>query len=260
MKITLPISHLINYQNYKQVPNIDVLQYRGGLDFKNGFDHNMGEIWHDSIPILNSVIYFDAFKYEFDYYSCHLGMATEDVKVKDYYYDGGNPRVYEEDQLFERISNEIQHLKKYCNAFALENTNYYDYPAYKYVCDPNFINRIIEENDIGFCFDIAHAIISAKNMMMDVNDYINLLPLNKVKEIHICKPAITLKYNIDSNEYYYEYIDMHLRPDYGEYMVLDKMVELLPNQKEVYLVVEYYKCFETLCEIYEEIGGKYGSN
>lgn len=54
------------------------------------------------------------------------------------------------------------------------------------VCiEPDFIHEIIHEAKVNFLLDISHAYCSAKCLGMDLYEYIDRLPLDKVWEIHI---------------------------------------------------------------------------
>jgi uncharacterized protein len=72
----------------------------------------------------------------------------------------------------------------------LENYNYHATNAYEYVCEPETFGALIEAIDCGVLLDLAHAQISAHNLgWPDAIRYLQALPLNRVREIHINRPA-----------------------------------------------------------------------
>ncbi len=62
-------------------------------------------------------------------------------------------------------------------------------PACEFVCEPGFIRQVLEATDCGFLLDIAHARVSAAHMGMDVSEYLEQLPLDRVAELHISGPG-----------------------------------------------------------------------
>ena len=49
---------------------------------------------------------------------------------------------------------------------------------------PEMITRVVNETGCGLLLDISHAIISAKSLGIDPDEYISQLPLGKLKEMH----------------------------------------------------------------------------
>jgi uncharacterized protein (UPF0276 family) len=50
--------------------------------------------------------------------------------------------------------------------------------------EPDLINRLLDDTGCGLLLDISHAIITAKTIGMDPTDYMNQLPMNRLKEMH----------------------------------------------------------------------------
>jgi len=50
--------------------------------------------------------------------------------------------------------------------------------------EPEMINRIVEETGVGLLLDLSHAIISARHLGMDPSNYIENLPVQRIKEMH----------------------------------------------------------------------------
>ncbi len=71
----------------------------------------------------------------------------------------------------------------------LENYNYHPTNAYEYVCEPDTFSELIRQIDCGVLLDLAHAQISAFNMRWgDPRLYLDALPLDRVREIHVNHP------------------------------------------------------------------------
>lgn len=51
--------------------------------------------------------------------------------------------------------------------------------------EPDVINRVIAETGCGFLLDISHARISARSLGMDEQTYITLLPVDRLRELHV---------------------------------------------------------------------------
>jgi uncharacterized protein len=69
---------------------------------------------------------------------------------------------------------------------VLENFPYYTWwRNFRWGSEPQFIREICLESDCGFLLDIAHARCSAWHMRRDVMDYIQELPLDRLREIHL---------------------------------------------------------------------------
>jgi hypothetical protein len=68
----------------------------------------------------------------------------------------------------------------------IENFPYY---SFAYECrigsEPEFISELCMAADCGFLLDISHARVSADFLKMDVLQYLDLLPLQLTKEIHV---------------------------------------------------------------------------
>ncbi len=140
-----------------------------------------------------------------------------------------------------------QNLRRIKNIFgkdvkiAIENNNFYATQAYEVIADPDFISSVVNDNNIHFLFDIAHAKISAHNKGVTYEFYKSGLPMDKCIQLHICKFDIN-----DSNLAY----DAHLPPDKTEF---DEIKELLKDSGIEYLTIEYYKELPILVNALKEL-------
>lgn len=68
-----------------------------------------------------------------------------------------------------------------------ENVPYPDIPPNKprVVVEPDVIRRVIEACDCSLLLDIAHARLTAENLGRDVHAYIEQLPLERLRELHV---------------------------------------------------------------------------
>jgi uncharacterized protein (UPF0276 family) len=72
----------------------------------------------------------------------------------------------------------------------LENYNYHPTNAYDYICEPETFCALVDEIGCEVLLDLAHAQISAHNLgWPDAKSYLQALPLQLVREIHINRPA-----------------------------------------------------------------------
>ena len=120
----------------------------------------------------------------------------------------------------------------------IENNNFYDTGAYKFVTDANFISKIVLENNINFLFDLSHAIITSFNKKITLKQYISDLPMKKMIQFHISRPI--LKKNV--------YYDAHFLPILNNFLK-----QFLYDYKPKYITIEYYKNLNKLIKINKEI-------
>lgn len=104
----------------------------------------------------------------------------------------------------ENITRNSKHLMEWLGEdmpLLLENFNYHPTNAYEYICEPDFFTALINRIGCGMLLDLSHARISAYNMKWaSVEQYLNALPLNKVREIHISHPAVKGEQMMDMHE------------------------------------------------------------
>lgn len=86
----------------------------------------------------------------------------------------------------EKIFNEIQG-KLNCE-LIIENMDYtdaYDYKTtVKETVVPEFLSELIYNTNLYMLLDISHAFVSAHKLGIDIYEYLDRLPLDKVREIH----------------------------------------------------------------------------
>ncbi len=178
--------------------------------------------------------------------------SLEFSKIKSGVFELGGTS-YSRAEMLENANKNLQKIKGIFGdevKIALENNNYYPTEAYRYVTDADFITQVINDNDVYFLFDIAHAQVTAHNKGVDFEVYKNQLPLNKTIQIHICTPFIP-EMGIDVNDSENIAYDAHNYPDDFK---ISEVKYMLENYSQVkYLTVEYYRDVENLVKSIGEV-------
>ena len=166
--------------------------------------------------------------------------SLEFSKIKSGVFELGG-RSYSRDEMLENAKKNLAKIKSIFGGeikIALENNNYYPTDAYRYITDADFITQVINDNDVYFLFDIAHAQVTAHNKGIEFEVYKNQLPLERVIQIHICSPFIpdvAVDAKLSKNIAY----DAHNYPDEFK---LNEVRNIMENYSTVqYLTVEYYR-------------------
>lgn len=238
-KIATPISDLF----YKE-PNASlIIDHSDCLETRDrSVDSNLPnqELFHCELqPIhqftLKEIKYLEMIKRkkpELKLISFHLASCYKNPVIRDgKFYPKG--KKISKDQLIINANNNIKLIKKIFKngiSIAVENNNHYSTEAYDFVTSPHFIRKVVNDNNINFLYDIAHAKISSHNMSISNHDYEKNLPMNKLIQVHIAKPAHN---NIG------EIYDKHDLPTKFEINETINLIRRFPSVK--YLTVEYYK-------------------
>ena len=131
----------------------------------------------------------------------------------------------------------LHYLTQVKNAFEapiiLENLASLHQAKYAYAADPALISEIVCASGSGFLLDIAHARVAASNLGINVHDYLERLPLDLVRQIHVSGTREingTLK-------------DAHEAMQGEDYAILKW---LLQRTKPVVVTLEYFRELEPL--------------
>lgn len=133
--------------------------------------------------------------------SFHLARDCEGTQTDDVgrYIPAG--RFLERDEMISNIAENTNWLRnRYGSEVLIENNNFYNTGAYGLVTDPEFISEAIVSTDVGFLFDFAHAVVSAHNLGTNFSQYVEELPLDRVKQIHVSSPRLRKGEMLDSHE------------------------------------------------------------
>ena len=238
LKIATPVSHL--FKSPICISNIikfsNCLEVREHSKYHNPklillfhFDIDINLNWSlkEKIYIINKLNKYPKLKL----ISFQMSKSYNFVKIKNMKFFPLGQKLSEK-QLLNNSKKNISWLKKNLNkdiSIAIENNNYYRTGAYEIVTNPKFISKVINNNNVFFLFDLAHAIISSYNMKIDYNHYIQQLPLNKTIQVHICRPGMGKN----------EMLDKHYLPNKT---IFENLKLVKKNSKHLkFVTIEYYK-------------------
>lgn len=123
---------------------------------------------------------------------------------------------------------------------ALENNNYYPTDAYRHITDADFLREVIEDNDVYFLFDVAHARITAHNRHMEYAAYRQSLPLDRVVQVHLSGHAVGRQHARDA----------HNPPPEDVWTEVRELWRAWPRCR--FLTVEYYRDTATLVTLLQK--------
>lgn len=83
---------------------------------------------------------------------------------------------------------------------TLENTEPLPFEGYEFEVKPGRITKVLEQTRCGLLLDTGHARVSAAVLDMDVNDYLNSLPLDRVVQVHVSGPRVCDGRLVDAHE------------------------------------------------------------
>lgn len=149
------------------------------------------------------------------WYSLHLGFSTEEVD----FYDEAMQAVsalQPRGLVLQRCISRLKELKELLPVpILVENLDYNPTQAYEYVCEPDFIQDVIQDTGTWLLLDLAHARVTAHAFDISVEDYIDQLPLGKVRQIHLNRPGWR-----DNR-----LVDAHLALVEEDYILFEKILE-----------------------------------
>ncbi len=249
-KLATPISHLF-YED-KSVYE-DIIKYSDCLEGRDR-THNLSfpeeEIFHSDYQPIHELSdslwkYFEKVAKSKPYIkmvSFHVASSCDQPILNGRMWEEGG-RVYTVEEMKENAKSNFKRLRTIFPdgvRFAIENNNYYPTKAYEHVCEAEFISDLAKENDLYFLFDIAHSMVSAKNMKVDWKDYIGKLPLERMIQVHICTPGDDSGLAFDAHEYPSE-------------QILEVVKDLLKYPSLEYFTVEYYKDKDKLIDSLKQV-------
>ncbi len=119
--------------------------------------------------------------------SIHLGFSAAQVAF-DSAMQARSP-VLARDELLERICRNVRALAQAIPVpLLLENLDYCPGGAYEHICAPDFIAAVIAETGASLLLDLAHAQVSAARLGLPIADYLDRLPLERVRQLHVSGP------------------------------------------------------------------------
>jgi uncharacterized protein (UPF0276 family) len=131
--------------------------------------------------------------------SIHLGFSTAHVQFDH----GMQPRsaLLSRQQAFDNTCHTITELAQTISVpLIIENLDYNLSGAYEYICEPSFIADVVRKTGVGLLLDIAHARVSASRLGYPFGEYLAVLPLDRVTQIHISSPRWQGNMLVDAHE------------------------------------------------------------
>jgi len=126
------------------------------------------------------------------WFSTGIGASAEPQAHRNGPYREADPeQLQSRDKVIENIVKHGRRLRQMIDVpLLLENFNYHPTNAYEYICEPGLFSYLIDQIGCDVLLDLAHARISAHNMgWSDARLYLEALPLNKIREIHVTRPG-----------------------------------------------------------------------
>lgn len=231
--LLFPLAQAITYRKKGQSidSSLDKLFHCNGL-VNDDFDEFLK---HDFLDYLN--------RESVKSFSFDLGPSCRRVKAHDTKgYWLPESEILAVDEIKRIINSKLEIIRRdYKGEICLENLDYHPGGAYEFVCTPEFISEVISETNTGLLLDLSHARVSAFHLGLNIHDYIDKLPLEKVMEVHISRTGM-----VDG-----VLEDLHLDPDDNDYDLLGKVINKAVNLK--YVTVEYYQDENKIASSYEKL-------
>ena len=176
----------------------------------------------------------------------------DDELQKDYYQRGNTPYVSShinrcvedpalEEEVTQRIVENIKRLKEiFGMRVILENVPYSpNKPQNKFLMMPEYITKVVNENDCGFLFDIGHARAAAERLEIPFDEYVSRLPMDKLVEIQLAGSMLTTTGMLTPN---------HSKMNEEDYEFLEWAIKNCPTLETITL--EYGPMYQ--CDTVEE--------
>lgn len=121
------------------------------------------------------------------WFSLHLGFSAEEVRFDDHMHPASP--VLEHRVCLDRMTQTLSFARERLPVpLLIENLDYCPEGAYEHVCDPAFINEVLDATGCDLLLDLAHAQVSADWLGWEIHDYLGRLPLDRIVELHLSSP------------------------------------------------------------------------
>jgi hypothetical protein len=120
------------------------------------------------------------------------------------------------------------------------------FQGYEFEAQPPQIADVLQEAGCGFVLDISHARVAANVLSLDVQDYLQSLPLERVQQVHVSGPRL----------HNGRLVDVHESLQQVDYALLDFV--LARTQPQV-VTLEYIRERQPLREQLVRLRGMLGS-
>ncbi len=127
--------------------------------------------------------------------SLHLGFSTTRVVALGQGKPAvGDGLVLSRAEVLSRLVENVAWLRARLPdvPLLLENLDYMPREisgAYEYVCEPEFVGEALAATGCALLLDLAHAQVSAGNLGRPWPEYVERLPLDAVRQVHLSRPV-----------------------------------------------------------------------
>jgi uncharacterized protein (UPF0276 family) len=119
--------------------------------------------------------------------SVHLGFSAATVAFDNGMQAKSSP--LEREPLLSSIAGNATQLAGAIEVpLLLENLDYNTTGAYEHICEPDFIRETVERSESYLLLDLAHAQVSAARLGYSAEEYLDRLPLDRVRQLHVSGP------------------------------------------------------------------------
>lgn len=182
--------------------------------------------------------------------SFHCASNCDAPRIIDRRYVSGGT-VRSRNEMIDAALNNVQMLRSEFGAafdIDIENNNYYPTDEgcanpYDNVTDASFISDIINACDASLLFDLAHARVTCHNRKASIDDYVNMLPMKRVRQLHLCDHAI------DATGMAY---DAHDAPSLSTVRCAIDIARS-STRSPLYAIIEYYRDCDKLIDVLKQI-------
>jgi len=181
----------------------------------------------------------------FTSFACDIGPAFPSIEIARSAngfprYVPNSPMMTEEEYFLSGEANLKELRSFYQGQVKLENLNYFPTGGHEMVCEAGFTSRLIGHLGVELLLDIGHVVVTARNLKLDVYEYLEQLPLDTVSEIQVSGSLVMNGVVEDSHEL----------PSDEDLNLVSWVVKSFPVR---YATLEYYKDDEKLVAGYEHL-------
>jgi uncharacterized protein (UPF0276 family) len=119
--------------------------------------------------------------------SLHVGFSAPAVAFADGMKPAGP--VLDRAATLAAMTTTVREVRARCPVpVLLENLDLQGGGAYEHVCEPAFLHELLEATEAWMLLDLAHAQVSASRLGITAEAYLEALPLERVRALHLSGP------------------------------------------------------------------------
>jgi sugar phosphate isomerase/epimerase len=239
-EIATPVSHLFRDEKiaHEISSHSDCLE---GRDRTAKINFGFQKLFHSDLQPIHkwTQVEFDYFqsiaetKKNIEYLTFHIASCCNSPTIVDRKFVLGG-EVYSKEEMRANAKINFAWLRSIFpknTLFGIENNNYYPTSAYDHVTDISFLNDLSRDNNLFFLFDLSHAKVTAFNLDISIEKYLENFPFEKVLQIHISHAGGPYPDGL--------YYDDHAEITDQDLMEIQKYIKKCPSLR--FLTVEYYQ-------------------